>query len=52
MHTLKGVSSVANFIPAYEEPQLNRDSHFLICGVFLFPEAIFLTFNLLHCSWC
>ena len=29
MYTLEGVSSVANFIIAYEESQLNRDSHFL-----------------------
>ena len=34
MYTLEGVNSVANFITAYEESQLNRDSHFLICGVF------------------
>ena len=30
MYTLEGVSSVANFTTAYEEIQLNRDSHFLI----------------------
>ena len=34
MYTLGGVSSIANFITAYEESQLNRDSHFLIRGVF------------------
>ena len=34
MYTLDGVSSVANFIPAYEESQSNQDSHFLICNVF------------------
>ena len=34
MYTLEGVSSVANFITAYEESQQNLDSHFLICGVF------------------
>ena len=27
MHTLEGVSSVANFITAYEESQKNGDSH-------------------------
>ena len=30
MYALEGVSSVANFIPAYEESQSNRDSHFPI----------------------
>ena len=30
MYTLEGVSSVANFISAYEESQLNEGSHFLI----------------------
>ena len=34
MYTLEDVSSVANFITAYEESQQNRDSHFLIRGVF------------------
>ena len=34
MYTLEGVSSVANFITAYEESQQNRDSHYLICSVF------------------
>ena len=43
MYTLEGVSSVANFITAYEESQLNRDSVFKSV-VFLFPRAIFLTF--------
>ena len=33
MYTLEGVSSVANFITAYEESQSNRDSHFPICSV-------------------
>ena len=42
MYMLEGVSSVANFITAYEGSQYNRDSHFLICSVF--PKAIFLTF--------
>ena len=36
MYTLEGVSSVANFITAYEVSQLNRDSHFLIRSVFLY----------------
>ena len=44
MYTLKGVSIVANFITAYEYSQENRDSHFLICNVFLFLQTIFLTF--------
>ena len=45
MYTLEGVSSIANFITAYEESQKYRDSHFLICSVFFFfPRAIFLTF--------
>ena len=30
MCTLEDVSSVANFIKAYEESQYNQDSHFLI----------------------
>ena len=33
MYTLEDVSSVANFITAYEESQWNRDSHFLIRSV-------------------
>ena len=40
MYTLEGVSSVANFITAYEESQLNRDSHFLIHSVFCFHSLI------------
>ena len=47
MYTLEGVSSVANYITAYEGSQENRDSHFVICNVFLFPKAIFLTFVVL-----
>ena len=39
MNTLEGVISVANFITAYEESQLNRDSHFLICGVFFVSKG-------------
>ena len=38
MYTLEGVSSVANFITAYEESQ-NRDSHFLICSVFFVSKG-------------
>ena len=34
MYTLEGLSSVVNFITAYEESQENRDSHFLIYSVF------------------
>ena len=44
MYTLEGVSSVANFITAYEESQWSRDSHFLICSVFFVSGAVFLTF--------
>ena len=39
MYTLEGVSSVANFITAYEESHLNRDSHFLICSVFFVSKG-------------
>ena len=39
MYTLEGVSSVANFITAYEESQKNRDSHFLICSVFFVSKG-------------
>ena len=39
MYTLEGVSSVANFITAYEESQLNRDSHFLIRSVFFVSKG-------------
>ena len=34
MCMLEGISSVANFITAYEESQLNGDSHFLFRGEF------------------
>ena len=33
MYALEGVSTVADVITAYEESQLNRYSHFLICNV-------------------
>ena len=39
MYDLEGVSSVANFITAYEESQYNRDSHFLICSVFCISKG-------------
>ena len=39
MYTLEGVSSVANFITAYEESQYNRDSHFLIRSVFFVSKG-------------
>ena len=52
MYTLEGISSVANFITAYEESQLNQGSHFLSVMYSLFPKAIFFTFILLYCSWC
>ena len=48
MYTLEGVSGVANFIIAYEESQLNRDSHFLsVMFSFFFPKAILVSFILL-----
>ena len=39
MYTLESVNSVANFITAYEESQLNGDSHFLICSVFFVSKG-------------
>ena len=39
MYTLEGVSSVSDFITANEAPQLNRDSHFLICIVYLVSKC-------------
>ena len=39
MYTLEGVSSIAKFISAYEEFQLNRDSHFLIFSVFFVSKG-------------
>ena len=39
MYTLEGVSSNANFITAYEESQLNQDSHFLIRNVFFVSKG-------------
>ena len=39
MYTLEGVSSVAIFITAYEETQWSRDSHFLICNVFVVSKG-------------
>ena len=39
MYTLEGVSSVANFIAAYEESQLGRDFHFLIYSVFFVSKG-------------
>ena len=39
MYTLEGVSSVANFNTAYEESQLDRDSHFLIRSVFFVSKG-------------
>ena len=42
MYTLEGVGSVANFITAYEDSQLNRDSFFLIRSVFFVSKGNFL----------
>ena len=39
MYTIEVVSSVANFITACKESQLNRDSHFLIRSVFIVSEG-------------
>ena len=39
MYTLEGVSSVASFITAYEEPGYNRDSHLLIFSVFFVSKG-------------
>ena len=52
MYTLEGVSSVANFITAYEESQYIRGSHFLSVIFSLFPKAIVFTLILPHRSWC
>ena len=41
MHTLEGVSSIANIITTYEESQQNRGSHCLTVMCSLFPKAIF-----------
>ena len=38
MYTLEGVSSIANFITAYEESQ-NQDSHLLIWSVFFVSKG-------------
>ena len=49
MYMLEGVSKIANFITAYEEYQLNRDSHFLIRSVFLVSKGnlfyVFIALN-------
>ena len=41
VYTLEGVSSVANFIAAYEKSQINRDSNFLFVMYSLFSKAAF-----------
>ena len=46
MYTLEGVSSVANFITAYEESQSNRDSHFPIRSVFFVSKGNLFDVNL------
>ena len=43
MYTLEGVTSVANFITAYEESKKNRDSYFQSEMCSLFPKTILLT---------
>ena len=44
MYTLEGVSSVANFITAYEESHKTETPIFLSVVCSLFPKAILLTF--------
>ena len=39
MHTLEGVSSVANFITAYEDFQWSQDSHFLFRSVYFVSKG-------------
>ena len=39
MYTIEGVSSVANFITAYEESQQKRDSSVLIHSVFFVSKG-------------
>ena len=39
MYTLEGVSNVANFITAYEESHLNRDSYLLKRSRFSLPKG-------------
>ena len=50
MYTLKGVNSVANFITAYEESHLDRDSHFLISSMFFVSKGNFLTLISVFCG--
>ena len=52
MYTLQGVSSVANFITAYEESQSNRDSHFLICSVTFVSKSITGTSKPRYAGFC
>ena len=52
MYTLESVSSVANFITAYEEPQQNQDFHFRICSAFIiFLDFITIVQIILHFLW-
>ena len=49
MYTLEGVSSVANFITAYEESQSNRDSRFLVHCVFFVSKGNLFDVNFTTC---
>ena len=56
MYTLEGVSNVANFITAYKESQLYRNSHFLIRSVFFVSkgnlfDVYFTTLQLVLVPW-
>ena len=44
MYTLEGVRSVANFIIAYKESLLDRNSHYLISSMFFVSKGNVLTF--------
>ena len=46
MYTLEGVSSVANFITAYEKTRKVETPLFQTVECFLFPKAIFFMFIL------
>ena len=48
LYTLEGISSVANFITAYEEFNKTETPISLSVVCSLFPKAIFLTFILLY----
>ena len=51
MYMLEGMSSVANFITLMKSLYKTETPIFSYVVCSLFPQAIFLTFILLHCSW-